>query len=249
MKKRYIGALLLLFATGIRAQIPVSTEPMPTIGHASPKNINPQDDLRWGIKAGINSYNLYGKEIDFIFADAKATYKPSFHLGIFIDNRLGRKLGLKHELLFNQRKVGITLSDENTENYRSTMTRNYIDLMPVSLTFQQGNFQLFAGPYLSALLNANLKRKDQHGKWYKDSQIYGDGANDESENRYLQKFDFGLNLGLEYDFQNRLSLTVRYLHGFTDLFQYANSHTNESDKTNAIKIYNRGWMLSVGYRF
>jgi len=249
MKKRYFLSSLLILALGSKAQTGLPETPLLIAENAMLQSTNPKDDLRWGITAGANYYNLYGKDIDFIFAGSATTYKPSFHLGVFVESRLQHKLGLKHELLFNQRKVGVTLSAENEENYQSTMTRNYIDLMPASLTFQQGNLQLFAGPYISALLDAHLKRKDEHGKWYKDKQIYGDGANDESESRYLQKLDFGLNLGMEYNIKDNLSLNVRYLHGFTDLFQYANSHSNESSKTNAIKIYNRGWMLSLGYRF
>ena len=249
MKKRYIVALLLLVTSKTHAQRPVLNDSLLVAAHPSLENAKPQNDISWGIKAGANSYNLYGKEIDFIFADAKTSYKPGFHLGIFVDSRLSSRFALKHELIFNQRRVAVSLAENDIENYKSSMMRNYIDLMPASITFQEGNFQLFAGPYISALLKANLRRKDEQGKWFKDPEIYGNGANDESESRYLQKFDFGLNMGIEYTLTHKLLLGTRYLHGFTDLFQYANSHSNESSKTNAIKVYNRGWMLSLGYRF
>lgn len=248
MKKRNILVVIIAFLC-LKTQAQTMKEQLSEQENYPLDNTATKDDLRWGIKAGANYYNLYGKEIDFIFANKEATYKASFHVGAFVDTRLSNKFGLKHELLFNQRKVGISLLDATDKSYTSTMTRNYLDLMPASLTFQQGGLQLFAGPYISALLGANVKRKDENGKWYSDKEIYGDGANDESKTRYLQKLDFGLNLGMEYYFKNNLSLGARYLHGFTDLFQFANSYTHESSKTDVIKIYNRGWMLSCGYRF
>jgi len=250
MKKRYILAIIVFLSFQAQAQQhDTSALVMEQEKNTIEEDAKLKDDLRWGIKAGANYYNLYGKDIDFIFANQETLYKASFHIGLFVDTRLSNKFGLKHELLFNQRKVGVSLADDTEKIYESTMTRNYLDLMPASITFQQGGLQLFAGPYISALLGANVKRKDENGKWYADKDIYGDGANDESKTRYLQKLDFGLNLGMEYYFKNNLSLGARYLHGFTDLFQYANSYTQESSKTDAIKIYNRGWMLSCGYRF
>ena len=213
---------------------------------------NPKSEignLQFGIKAGWNYSNLYGKEIDYMFADGKTEYQSGFHAGIFVDTRMSKHFGLKHELLFSQKRIGVSLTDANDEMYQSKLTTSYLDLMPVSLTFQAGGLQLYAGPYVSALLNANVQRRDENGNIYKDKNIYGTPDNDETETRYLQKFDFGANLGIEYCFSSGLSLGARYMHGFTDIFQYANSYTNGDTKTNNIKIYNRGWMLSIGYAF
>lgn len=213
---------------------------------------NPKSEignLQFGIKAGWNYSNLYGKEIDYVFADGKTEYQSGFHVGIFVDTRMSKYFGLKHELLFSQKRIGVSLTDANDEMYKSKLTTSYLDLMPASLTFQVGSFQLYAGPYISALLNANVQRIGENGNIYKDKSIFGTPDNDETETHYLQKFDFGANLGLEYRFDFGLSVGAKYTHGFTNIFQYANSYTNGDTKTDNIKIYNRGWMVSIGYAF
>lgn len=205
--------------------------------------------VTWGIKAGINSFDLYGKEIDYIFADDKTTAEQGFNIGAFANTRLGKYFGLNHEIEFNQRNTGVQLTDAVNGDYASKLKRQYIDLVPVNLTFHFYGLQIYAGPYLSALLNANVNRKDDDGNYFKDKSIFGDSANDESESLYLQKFDFGINTGIEYQFGMGLSIGARYIHGFTDLFQYANSYGNEDTKNNNIKIYNKGLMVSLGYAF
>lgn len=203
----------------------------------------------WGIKAGWNQNNLYGKEIDYIFANDQTKYESGFHAGIFVDTWVSKHFGLKHELLFSQNRIGITLHDTNDAEYKSKLTMSYIDLMPANLTFKAGGFQLYTGVYISALLDANVEREDENGNMYKDKSIFGSPENEETESHYLQKFDFGANFGFEYRFNFGLSVGAKYTHGFTDLFQFANSYANEDPKTDSIKIYKKGFMVSLGYSF
>ncbi|KPH13809.1 porin family protein [Chryseobacterium sp. ERMR1:04] len=206
--------------------------------------------LSWGIKAGINMYNLYGKERDYIFADQKTSYKLGFHIGGFVDTRINEKLGLRHELILSQRKAGVHVSDSINGIYKSTLTMYFIDVVPANLTYQVSkNIQIYAGPYVSALVAANIKLKDENGNIFRDKSIYGDPSNDEKESRYLQKFDFGVNIGAQYQIKHNLAMELKYTHGFLDLFQYANSYTNEDSKNDKIKIFNRGFMASVVYSF
>lgn len=205
--------------------------------------------ITWGIKAGWNYDNFYGKEIDYLFANDKTTYQSGFHVGIFVDTSLSDHFGLKHELILKQKQIKVSQLDQQDEVYQSKLTMSYIDLIPANITLTKNNFQLFAGPYISALVNANIQRKERNGNIVKDKSIYGNGSNDESESYYLQKFDFGLNIGLQYQWINDISIGARYTHGFSDIFQLANSYANDNPKTDRIKIYNRGFMLSLGYTF
>ena len=71
----------------------------------------------------------------------------------------------------------------------------YVDLMPASLTFHGMGFQLYAGPYVSALLNANVQRMDENGRMFKDKVFMATPENDETtESRYLQKIRFRANV-------------------------------------------------------
>lgn len=242
MKKILIILILFLIYSASYAQVEDNNS----------NDISSSDNntISWGIKAGFNIYNLYGKERDYIFADQKTSYKPGFHIGGFLETKINEKLGLRHELIFSQRKAGVSISDSIHGIYKSTLTMYFIDVVPANLTYQVSkNIQLYAGPYVSALVAANIQRKDKNGNTFSDKSIYGDPANDEKENRYLQKFDFGINIGAQYQIKHNLAVELKYTHGFLDLFQYANSYTNEDSKHDRIKIFNRGFMASVAYRF
>ena len=210
---------------------------------------SPKDKTTWGVSAGVNYNNLFGKELDYIFANKQTDYKLGFHAGVFVNSPLGKGFGFRNELLFSLRRAGVYLSDEDEKEYSANFSRSYIDLMPFNLSFEKGGFQVYAGPYVSSLLSAYVNRQGEDGKIYKDKSIYGDPENEETESRYLQKFDFGVNVGFGYRFGDKFRVGLRYMHGFTDIFQYANSYTNEDTKTNSIKIFNRGFNLTCGFNF
>lgn len=245
MKKIIWIWAVMLFCTATYAQ----EQFLPSDKEDSIAELPALPKLTWGVKGGWNYNSLYGKEIDYIFASNKTNYQSGFHAGVFVDNPLSARYGLKHELLFSQKRIGTMLRDTQYGDYKSTLTMTSIDLMPANFTVYTKKIHAYVGPYLSALVAANEKRKDENGRMTKDKTIFGDAHNDESESRYLQKFDFGINIGAEYNISPSISLGARYMHGFTDIFQYANSYTNEDTKTDNIKIYNRGFMLSIGYRF
>lgn len=203
----------------------------------------------FGIEAGFSYTTLYGKELRYVFAENKVSYKPGYHFGLTVDNKIRENFRLKHELIFNQRVVGVPLSDSINGRYHSKLKMSYLELQPANATFQLKGFQVYAGPYISALLGAQIERKDNNGNTSADHRIFGTPGNDESQSKYLQKLDFGINIGIGYQLPIGLSIGVKYTHGLTDIFQYANSYTNGSTKMDNIKIYNRGWMVSVAYYF
>ena len=204
--------------------------------------------VSFGIKAGLSYSNIYGKDIDYIFASSRTTLFPSFHLGIIVNSMMGKHFWLKHELLLIEKGAGVTLTDSINGNYSSKLRMMSINLFPISPTFHYKGLQIYAGPYLSALMNAQIIRKDQNGNEFTDHSIYGSGSSFEDKFKYLQKFDFGLNAGIEYQFPFGLLIGVKYMQGFVDVFQYANSYTfNANTSRTNIKIYNQSLLLSVGY--
>lgn len=204
--------------------------------------------LTWGIRAGANLHQLYGKDIDYIFDDSNSRLQTGFNIGFFVNTQLGNHWSINHELQLSQRKMGISLNDEVNGSYESSLRLYYIDLLPANVTYQYKNLQVYAGPYISTLLSASLSRKDENGKKYNDKSIFGDAENNENNNKYLQKFDFGFNAGLDYQLSNQWGLGMCYTNGFTDLFQYASSKDKEDSKEK-IKVFNRGFNLSMRYNF
>ncbi|MCS7036607.1 MAG: porin family protein [Saprospiraceae bacterium] len=207
------------------------------------------DRVNFGCKIGYNHSNVYGSEVDYIFASRKTQWLPGWHAGVQVNTQLNRHFGLKYELLFSTRGASVSLTDSINGLYSSKFRTYYLDLFPISPTFYVKRFQLYTGPYVSLLKAANLQKKDERGNFFTDKSIFGDGSNREDEVKYLQKFDFGIHAGLEYQLPFGLFIGVKYTHGLTDIFQYANSYTFEDEKTDKIKIFNRFFVLSIGYYF
>lgn len=204
-----------------------------------------------GLLIGYTNSNLYGSEIDYIFSDSKTSGFQSFHAGLLVNSQLGKYFWLKHLLLFNQRGAHVYLSDSINGKYNTNLKMQYLDLYPFFLTFHIKGWQIFTGPYVSTLINASIRRKDNNGNVFNDTSLFGDPGNNEAadKNKYLQKSDFGLSIGTEYQFSFGLFFGIKYNLGFMDLFQYANSYTFNDPKKDKIKIYNKFLMISLGYSF
>ncbi len=204
-----------------------------------------------GIKAGYNQSNIYGNEIAYIFSDSKTQWLQGFHAGLMVNTQWNSYFWLKHELLFSTRGALVTLSDNLNSCYASKLRTYYVDLMPLSPCFHLSGMQIYAGPYVSVLTDAFIQRKNESGAYVNDHSVFGtpDNRESENENKYLQKFDFGFNIGVEYQFKFGLLLGAKYIHGYTDLFQYANSYVNNDSKVDKIKIFNQSILISLGYSF
>lgn len=202
----------------------------------------------WGIKAGFSSSNIYGSDIDYVFANNETNFQPAFHLGIWVDTKIEKHLYLKHELLFNQKGAGVTLTDSINGNYSAQFKTYYLDFFPISPTLYFKGVQIYTGPYISALIDAQINRKNETGKTFIDHSIFGNPSQFEDKSKYLQKMDFGIEAGLAYQLPYSLSIGAKYTHGFFDIFQSANGYIISGNK-HEIKIYNRAFWLSVSYLF
>ena len=205
-------------------------------------------NVSFGLKVGYTQSNIYGSDINYIFSDSKTSNLSSFHIGIVINSMAGKYFWLKHELLAIEKGAGVILNDSINGNYNSSLKMLSLNLFPISPCFHFKGFQLYVGPYVSALLNAQITRKDGNGKDYQDHSIFGDGSQFENNTKYLQKMDFGLNAGIEYQFPFGLFIGAKYTQGYSNVFQYANS-INFKDPKKEIKIYNQSFLLSIGFSF
>jgi hypothetical protein len=201
-----------------------------------------------GIKAGFIQSNLYGSDVNFLSVNNQTSPLNGFHFGITANSMIGKYFWLKHELNFQQNGAGITLSDSINGDYKSGLKMYSLQLLPISPTFRFKGFQIYAGPYISALLDASIKRKDDLGNTYTDKSIFGNGTENTEFNKYLQKFDFGIATGIEYEFNFGLNIGLRYTRGFIPIFDNANVNTFGQDKPE-IKIYNHTMSIGLGYSF
>ncbi|MDF1547785.1 MAG: porin family protein [Bacteroidales bacterium] len=133
-------------------------------------NINAQEDfreqLKFGIKAGINFSNVYDEVGDEFTADGKL----GFVGGAFLAIPIGKFLGVQPEILFSQKGFkadGTILGVPYTTKHTST----FIDI-PLLITLKptQG-FTILAGPQYSYL----MKEKDSfemNGVTTDDENVY-----------------------------------------------------------------------------
>lgn len=171
--------------------------------------------LNFGIKGGANITKVDGKA----FRDE---FRYGYHLGGFVEIKLGGKLGIQPEVLFNQYQTRADSSFKNVyqnavnfSNYQNVKL-NYLTI-PILLNYRLANIlTLQAGPQFGVLLSQD-KNLIQNGK----------GA--------FKKGDFSLTGGAQINI-SKLRLSGRYFVGLN----------NVSDINDQNKWKNQGFQLSVG---
>lgn len=202
----------------------------------------------WGVMAGYNLDNIYGKDIGYIFSNSKTSWIPGFHIGMHVETRLNPYLSFFHEATYSRRGAGVTLADSVSGTYASRLRADYVDVYPLSVAVGIKGFRLYAGPYVGALCSASLSERDSSGHTYMSKTLFGTPGDFETGRKYLQKLDFGIHAGMGYFSKWGLFAQLRYMRGFWDIFQYANSYTLEDSKTDKIHIFHHNLLFSIGYR-
>lgn len=192
------------------------------------------------VKAGYQQTDLHGNDIDFLSVDGKTSVLNSFLLGIEYHSEISKFISFKHELNFNIGGAEVTLNDNINGDYYSTLRMNTMQIQPLNVTFRIKGFQLYVGPYVSALLSATINRKDKEGNTFKDKSIFGEPDNETEQNKYLQKIDFGATAGLLFEINKTISLGVRYNYGLMPIF-------DNTTEQKTINIYNKSWGVVLGY--
>lgn len=192
------------------------------------------------IKAGYQQTGLHGNNISFLSANGETKPLNSYLIGVAYHSEISKYISFQHELNFNINGAEVQLSDDINGAYQTTLRMNSLQLQPLNVTFRFKGYQLYVGPYTSALLSARINRKDEHGNTYKDKSIFGEPDEETEQNKYLQKIDFGATAGVLFELNKTISLGVRYNHGIVPIFD----NTTEQQ---SIKIYNKSWGVVLGY--
>ena len=206
-----IPALALLSATAV-AQTTTSTT-------NEPYNMDAREELKVGIKAGINYSNVYSESGDDYVADGKV----GFAGGVFVSIPLNQLIGIQPELLYSQKGF----KTEGTF-FNGKVTSNHLDL-PVHLQIKPTeNISLLVGPQLSYLLST---------KYEIDGLSLVDEEDLEDENN---RATFGISAGVDFTVQNFL-ISAR---GSWDLSKF-----NKDNSTSDINYKNQLFQITLGYRF
>lgn len=193
-------------------------------------SVNAQDNLKWGVMAGMNvsKYTITG-----------------------FDNRIGFHAGVKAELGLSQEASGaymdfaalLTLKGAKIDggSIASIKLNPYYLEVPVHVGYKYAvndDFALFGsvGPYIAVGLFGKAKAKVD-GNIADLGEL---GTNSASENIFgddgLKRFDFGLGLKAGVEFSKKYQVAISYDFGLVEVAK-------------DLGMKNRNLMLSLGYMF
>jgi len=182
-------------------------------------------EIHYGLKGGLNMSTFTGDVTDDKPLVYSAEYKPTFHLGGFVNAKLTERFGLQTELLYS-RQGAYDRSDRNPDevNYRLA----YANFPIIGKYYPIENFHFDAGVQLGILLEGNR----QVG----DSVIF-------IMDKQLSSTDFGICFGFGYELPNTsININARYVHGLNNIVSNKWAVKEE-------KIANRVIQLSIGWAF
>ena len=187
--------------------------------NSSAYDMDAREELKVGIKAGMNYSNVYSESGDDFVADGKA----GFAGGVFVSIPLSQLVGIQPELMYSQKGFK---GDVLGVDYKATF--NYLDL-PVHLQIKPTeNISILAGPQFSYLLSSK----------YELGSLSSTNENDlEDDNN---RATVGISAGVDFSLQDFI-ISAR---GSWDL-----SKMNKDNNTSDINYKNQLFQVTLGYRF
>jgi opacity protein-like surface antigen len=180
-------------------------------------------EVKFGAKGGINLANIAGDDA------GDANMYVGFNVGMFVEIPVTDKLTIQPEVLYSAQG---SKSEGTFEGYNfdATFKLNYINI-PVMFKYQVANkFSLEAGPYVGFLTSAKI-----------DVDIAGLGSDTVDMKDQMKSTDFGLGLGMNYEFSDVIFANARYQAGLTQI--------GDSGQEGADDIKNSVFQIGLGFRF
>lgn len=193
-------------------------------------SLNAQEDtreqLKFGIKAGINNSNVWDEEGQDFDADPK----NGFAGGAYLSIPVGKYLGIQPEVIYSQKGFQAYGRAFGTD-YSYVRTTNYIDV-PLMIQFKPSEFITFVGgPTYSYLTSQTDTWK--YGTFSQEQE-------EEFENNNLRKNTMGAIFGADINVEHFV-IAPRVGWDF---------QTNNGDGTSDSPRYRNQWLqLTIGYRF
>ena len=192
--------------------------------HAQDNNVNTE----FGVKGGFNMSNLYGSGDDV--DDNNILY--GFNAGVYATLPISDFVAIQPEILYSaqgSKSEGPLNIEGDIYDVKATLKMNYINV-PVMFKYQIADkFSLEAGPYVGFLTKAKLEF---------DIEGLGSGTEDMKDN--VKSTDFGIGVGMNYEFSDVIFANARYQAGLTEIGD------SEAGGNN---IKNSVFQIGLGFRF
>ena len=179
-------------------------------------------EVKFGAKGGINLANIVGDDA------GDANMFVGFNAGFFVEIPVTDKLIFQPEILYSaqgSKSEGII----DGYNVDATLKFNYINI-PLMFKYQVADkFSLEAGPYVGFLVSAKVK-----------AEVSGFGSATEDAKDLFKSTDFGLGLGMNYEFSDVIFANARYQAGLTEI---GDSEAGGNSVKNSV------FQIGLGFRF
>ena len=183
-------------------------------------------EVKFGAKGGINLANIVGDDA------GDANMFIGFNAGFFVEIPVTDKLTIQPEILYSaqgSKSEGPLNIEGDIYDVKATLKMNYINV-PVMFKYQVADkFSLEAGPYVGFLVSAKVK-----------AEVSGFGSATEDAKDLFKSTDFGLGLGMNYEFSDVIFANARYQAGLTEI---GDSEAGGNSVKNSV------FQIGLGFRF
>jgi hypothetical protein len=198
---------------------------------------------KFGIRGGLSSAGIKGDAVtslnsllDYAGGAITTSNRTGFFAGGYVNLPVGGAFSVEPAIYYSQKGYQLNggLSIKGVEFLSPTATAKlnaqYIDV-PVLLKGNFGGFQVFAGPQVSYLANADLSMK---------AGILGFNVFNKSidATNQFNRWDAGLTAGVGFTFGNGVNVSAAYDHGLM-----------KTDANKNFEAYNRSFKVGLGFQF
>lgn len=202
-----------------------------------------QDKASFGIRGGFSSARMEGDAmnsldnlVDITGGRVSTTSRSGFFAGAHVSIPVSENFSIEPGLYYTQKGYEMKgdlqwkAVDFLSAAATAKLDAQYVDL-PVLLKANFGGFQVFAGPQVSYLANADLKTR---------AGILGINLLNKSWDvtGEYNRWDAGVTGGIGYQFKNGVNLSAAYDHGLSRV-----------DANQDLEAYNRSFKVGLGMRF
>jgi Outer membrane protein beta-barrel domain len=202
-----------------------------------------QEKPSFGVRGGFTSTGMKGEAVNNLqnlleFTDGMVTTsnRSGFFAGGYVNIPVGEMFSVEPALYYSQKGYEMRgeLNLKGVEFLGASATAKlntqYID-MPVMLKANFNGFQVFAGPQVSYLAQADLRTS---------AGVLGFNLLNKTMDATAQfnRWDVALTGGVGYQFKNGVNVMAAYDHGLTRV-----------DANKNVESYNRGFKVGVGVSF
>ena len=200
-----------------------------------------QSNVSFGVRAGITNSNLRGNAVqsfqnvlDYTGGAVNTNSKTGFYGGGFVSIPVSEQFSVEPGITYSQKgyemKGSFGIKGTDLIGAKSQLNLNYIE-MPVLAKANISGLQLFAGPQVSYLANANLHTTA--------GALGFNLINDRRDVKaQFNQWDVALTGGIGYQFANGFSVNAAYDHGLSKV-----------NSGQSIEAYNQAVKVGVGFHF